>query len=192
MRKLATALLVVCTTASALAQGTVFFANRLSATDWAKVTLNGVGVEGAGYSAQLFAGPAGTAEGSLVAVAASLTSFRTGAGAGAWTSVTDVAIPGVVAGAQAALQVRVWANNGGTVTTYAAAVAAGNLATGVSAVMTSNPLGGGNPPTPSPNMLGLGVTDPLQAFSLTVIPEPSVLALGALGALALVLRRRKA
>jgi len=189
MRKLATALLVVCTTASAFAQGTVFFANRLSATDWAKVTLNGVGVDGVGYSAQLFAGPAGTAAGSLQAVASSLTTFRSGAGAGAWTAVTDVVIPGVAAGSQAALQVKAWANTGGTLTTYAAAVAAG-APNGFSNLMLSNPLGGGNPPTPSPNMLGLGVTDPLQAFAL--VPEPSVIALGVLGVVGLLLRRRKA
>jgi hypothetical protein len=192
MRKLAIALLVVCTTASALAQGTINFNNRLDAANWAKVTdADGVtGLAGTGFNAQLFAGPAGTAADALTAVVASLVTFRTGAGAGSWVAVNGMVIPNVAPGAQAALQVRAWANNGGALTSYAAAVAAG-APNGVSAVFTSNPLGGfGTPPSTPPQIVGPGVTDPMTGFSL--VPEPSVIALGALGALALVLRRRKA
>jgi hypothetical protein len=39
-------------------------------------------------------------------------------------------------------------------------------------------------------MVGQFATDPMNAFSL--VPEPSVIALGALGVVALLLRRRKA
>jgi hypothetical protein len=50
-------------------------------------------------------------------------------------------------------------------------------------VLTSPPLGG--EVTPPPNLIGL---TPFQFF---LIPEPSVLALGVLGAATLLLRRRK-
>lgn len=190
MRKLAIALLIACTTASAFAQGTVFFANRLSSSIFAKVTMpdGTTGLSGTGYSAQLFAGPAGTADNALSPVGTAL-GFRTGAAAGAWSGV-EVAIASVAPGVAARLQVRAWDNAGGAYTSFGQAVAGGAMV-GSSAAFDSLPLGGGNPPTPAPNIVGN--TDPLnnmQPFSL--VPEPSVIALGVLGALALVLRRRKA
>lgn len=191
MRKLAIALLIACTTASAFAQGTVFFANRLSSSIFAKVTLpdGTTGLSGAAYSAQLFAGPIGTSDNALVAVGTFLP-FRTGAAAGAWSGV-DVAIATVAPGAAARLQVRAWEASGGT--SYAAAQAAGVM-TGISGAFDSLPLGGPNPPAPpllSPNIVGNA--DPLNNMvGFSLVPEPSVIALGALGVVGLLLRRRKA
>ena len=193
MRKLATALLVVCTTASALAQGTINFANRLSASEWAKVTdSDGVtGLSGGGYFAQLFANTLGTGEGALLPVGLPTTFDTRAAAAGAWIANPSLAIPGVGPGLQATAQVRAWFNNSGAVTTYAGALAQG-LKNGKSDVFTTNPLGGPSSPLPilPPNMVGQFATDPMNAFSL--VPEPSVIALGALGVVALLLRRRKA
>jgi hypothetical protein len=175
---------------SAFAQGTVFFANRLSAAIFAPVYASDgtTALSGAGFSAQLFAGSDAT---SLTAVGSPLP-FRTGAGAGSWAGI-DVTVPTVAPGASAFLQVRAWDNAGGTYATYAAALA-GGVGTGLSTVFRSDALGGGNPPGPSPNIVG--TTDPTHSMgsfnvSGTVIPEPSVLALAGLGGLALLIRRRK-
>jgi len=177
---------------NALAQGTIFFANRLSAAIFAPVYLSdGTSpVTGSGYSAQLFAGPAA---GSLAAIDSPLPFRGAGAGAGSWAGF-QVTIPTVAPGGVAALQVRAWNNGGGTAASYAAAVA-GGLENGQSAVFNSEPLGGGSPPAAAPNMIGTAnAANSMTSFNLspgTIVPEPSVLALGVLGGLALLIRRRK-
>ena len=169
----------------AFAQGTVNFNNRVVGSVVAPVYgPDGVtGLEGPGYTAQLFGGAAGSAEGSLVAITPT-TTFRTGAGAGFIVAAGSVTVPGVVGGASAALQLRVWENAGGTITSYADAIASGSLY-GSSAVFDSLPLGDltASPPTTPPNLVGL------QSFNL--VPEPSTYALLALGAAAFLFRRRK-
>jgi hypothetical protein len=93
-------------------------------------------------------------------------------------------------GQSATFQMRVWDNKGGTITTWAAALTAwnaGQTAIGWSPLFAITGLGGfGVPPGTPPNLVGL------QSFQLTTVPEPSVIALGALGAGCLLfLRRRK-
>lgn len=177
---------------SAFAQGTVTFMNRI-ATGNAALVYQADGltpVSGAGYSVQLFAGPDAA---SLAAVGSPIP-FRSGGAAGAWNNTT-LTIPNVAAGAVAQLQARAWNNSGGTVTSYSAAVAAGNLEVGQSTVFASGPLGGfGTPPSTPPNTFGNSAASGIPnigSFNLTAVPEPSVLALGALGGLALLIRRRK-
>jgi len=94
-------------------------------------------------------------------------------------------VPGVVGGTtdRATFQLRAWDNRGGTIGTWADAMANPSIAQGSSALFTvPQPLGAG-PVTP-PNLLGL------TSFNL-VVPEPGVIALGVLGLGALLLRRRK-
>jgi hypothetical protein len=94
------------------------------------------------------------------------------------TLSTPVAVPGVAAGSTTDLQVRAWQNKGGTVTTWAAAVAAG-VELGESQFFVSQPLGGGN--IPPPNLVQM------QAFNIhTPAPEPSTFVLAALGLAALM------
>ena len=143
-------------------------------------------LQGTGFTFALFAGPAGTPESGLTLV--TTTTFRTAAGnslpAGLITTQT-VPINGVAPGATAALQVRVWDNMGGTVGTWAEALASGT-ASGMSSVFASQALGGaGAPPSLPPEMTGW------TSFNISQVPEPSVIALGALGLGALLLRRRK-
>jgi len=94
-------------------------------------------------------------------------------------------VPGVVGASsdRATFQLRAWDNQGGTITSWAAAMANPSIAQGSSALFTvPAPLGAGAQ-TP-PNLLGL------TSFNL-VVPEPGVIALGVLGLGALLLRRRK-
>jgi hypothetical protein len=188
MKKIATLIAaLVVATASAQAQGTLTFNNRIVGVVDIKIfNTDGVtGLDGTGYSVELYAGAAGSLESALSATGITST-FRTGAAAGYFTSLGDVQVPNRPTGSIAALQLRAWDNQGGTLTTYAEAFAAGAL-TGVSNVFDSaDPLGGpGTPPLTAATLAGL------QSFSL--VPEPSIVVLGLLGGGCLLfLRRRKA
>lgn len=190
MRKLVIGLLVAGTSLSALAQGTVFFANRVAPNIALVSDQGGAPLSGSGFYAQLFAGTVAGGEGALTAVGTPVP-FRTGSVAGTWAGV-GLTVPGVAGSQAALLQVRAWANNGQTIATYDAAVAAG-AAAGKSAVFTSLPLGDNTvvPATLAPNIVGNpNALNNMQPFAL--VPEPSVIALGVLGVAGLLLRRRKA
>jgi hypothetical protein len=124
-------------------------------------------------------------EGSLVAVTPTAT-FATGASAGYFFGGQHT-IPTVGTGSAASVQVRVWNAAFATWDAAFAAYTAGDATAkiGKSNVFNSPALGGGA--LPAPNMVGL------TGFQLTTsaVPEPSVLALGALGAAALLIRRRR-
>lgn len=172
---------------SVLAQGTITFNNRVTGVIDVKIfNPDGItGLAGTGFSVQLYSGAAGAAESSLVAAPLIVSTFRTGTAAGYFTSLGDVAVPGRATGLTASIQLRAWNNNGGAVTSYEAAVAGGFAAGKSNVFVTSTPLGGAaNPPLTAATLVGL------QTFS--VVPEPSVIALGLLGATALLLRRKKA
>jgi len=165
----------------AFAQGQVNFANRVVGSYDAPVfvgSLTGAKAD-ATYMAQLYAGPSAT---SLAPIGAPVP-FRTGAAAGYVTSSTAV-IPTVAPGAVAQVQIRAWAAAAGA--SYESALAA-NGATGQSAILAITTGGAGSPPSLPANL------DGLTSFAIGggVIPEPSVLALGVLGGLALLIRRRK-
>ena len=87
-------------------QGTLFFANRLSASTFSVVyEPDGTTPLNAGYSAQLFANTSGTFN-----PVGTVVTFRTGGGQGSWAGVTDT-IPGAIAGTSVQLQVYAWFNN---------------------------------------------------------------------------------
>jgi hypothetical protein len=159
--------------------GTLDFRNRGGGIDAPVSLAGGAKLEGTAWLAQLYAGPVG---GALAATGAAVP-FRTGAGAGYWDPAPDSTrtVTGVAAGDNADYQVKVWASELGT--TFEAAQAAGKDGWGESAKLAAKTGGGINVPGP---LTGL------TAFTVTpVIPEPSVLALGALGAGLLALRRKK-
>jgi hypothetical protein len=140
---------------------------------------------GTGFTAQLWGGPGGTAEAALALCGNATTTFRTGGGAGIITALVGAAdVPNAPAGpgSRATLQFRAWDNMNGTVTSWSAVLANPAVPRGASDLFTpAFDLGGG--PTLPPNLIGL------QSFNLHAVPEPSVIALGALGLGALVLRR---
>lgn len=169
MKKLIIAFAALMVTVAAFGQGAVVFNNRVPPDINARVLMpDGVTGVGAGFTAQLFGGAAGTAVGQLTALTPT-TTFRTGNAAG-YVNPVDVTVTGVAAGAQATLVMRAF--NGAD---YASSTIRGE----------SNPititLGGGT--LPPANLTGL------QGF--TLVPEPSTIALGVLGAALLLFRRRK-
>jgi len=172
--------------AGAFAQGTVNVSNQNPINDGSGAALNPSGAANT-FTEELLVGPAGTA--TLTEAANGLTSsqspvqqgFFYGPGSGIITLPTADGAPG----AAVAMQVEVWDIS--KFGTYAAAVA-GKGQVGITPVFSyTTGLGGNNLP---PSAIAFGNS----ANGLTVtgaVPEPTTLALGAMGLGALLLRRRK-
>jgi hypothetical protein len=178
MKKLILAAAAMLVSIAAYGQGQVVINNRvlpdvnarliLAGTDPADGSQSSIGTT---YSINLFGGPTGTAFAQLMPLNPASTTLRGAAGstaAGYFNGVTAT-IPNVDVGGKADIWLQVVAPGGATV----------NLGP-----FTAT-LGGG---TTVPPNLALG-TSPL---SVSIVPEPATLALGALGFGALlVMRRRK-
>ena len=177
MKKLLVALTAVLVSVSTFGQGTVFFNNRPSTGDARVSRQDGTGA-GAGITAQLF-----LVNGSTLTPLTPTTTFRdTSAAAAFFVNALDLAVPGIPAGSPATLRMRAYSTSAGS---YDAALAGAGLY-GESANVTIQALGGITPAggiVPTPELAGL------QGF--TLVPEPSTIALGILGAAALLYRRRK-
>jgi len=180
MKKALIAFCSLMVAVGAFAQGSVNFAGRVVGVYDAPVSdSGGTKLSGAAYLVQLYAGATAS---SMAAVGAALP-FRTGAAAGYWTA-TALTIPAsaIAADGTSQVQVRAWAAAAGA--TYEAASAAGG-AFGAGNTISVKPT---NAPDVPATLTGL------NSFSLgggPTVPEPSTLALGALGGLALLFRRRK-
>jgi hypothetical protein len=127
-------------------------------------------------------------------VTATLAGGGTGTALGTWLSSTIADVPGqaTVGGSPATVAVAAWYNDGGTITSEAAAVAA-HLPGGFSATGAIASTGGpqpSGPPATAPSLPALGGTIALTG-SGTVTPEPSTIALGVMGASAFLMRLRK-
>jgi hypothetical protein len=186
MKKTILALVSVVAAVGAMAQGSVNFANRVTAVGLsAPVTdaMTGTPLAGDAYLATLYWG---TSADSLAPVTAIVGGVDTPlaqkfATAGFFVGGKTL-IKGAAEGAAIFVQVRAWEKSAGA--TYEAAEAAlGKVGKSNTFQVT---LGGDNlsPPQTPANMVGL------TSFTIAAIPEPSVLALGALGAFALILRRK--
>jgi hypothetical protein len=143
-------------------------------------TYTGTKLSGTGYSAQLWGASATNATFTVTTngTTAVTLNFRSGSGVGKILNPVNVAVQGVASGSSAVLQLRVWDNSGGTITSYDSAITKGT-----SGYISVSSLGGGT--VQVPNLVGL------TSFSLTTVPEPATIALGVIGAAALLLRRRK-
>jgi hypothetical protein len=180
------------TAATVYAQGTVNFQTQVSGSFSAPVRYQGYSMDPAAPLAtsgadgqlwgQLYAGPSG---GALTAIGAPV-EFRSDAGRGFITAGGAVPIPGVAGGSPAQVKLVAWHKSLGS--DYTAAVAANMGGVGESAVITVAATGNpaAVPPTTAANLVGLA------GFSVTpLIPEPSIAALGLLGAGLLLIRRKK-
>ena len=177
MKKLIIALAALMVSVAAYGQGQFVFNNRIGTEVNARFILPSDPPTGASssvgspdYTVSLLGGAVGAPVGSLVALDPASTGFRGAAGtttAGYVTSVTPT-VPGVAIGGNASVLLRVM-GPGGFSQDFGP--------------YTVNSLGGG---TATPPNLQLG-TSPL-----VLVPEPTTLALGALGLGALLaIRRRK-
>lgn len=185
MKQTVLTLTAVFAAVAAFAQGTFNPVNRVTGVLDAPVTApSGARAEGTAYWAQWLAGPAG---GALAPIGAPL-NFRTGTGAGYVTSSagdpTAGIVTGVPGGSNADVRLVAWDASLGS--TWAGAEAAGLGGIGQSPIVTVALGGGGTPPAPAANLVGL------TGFGISpVIPEPSIAALGLLGAGLLMIRRKK-
>jgi hypothetical protein len=190
MKKIVAALAVSLLAGTGLmAQGTVEFDNLIAGNVVTSPKIfapDGITGLNDGYRAELLGG---ANAGSLTVLGSALPFFSTASGGAGFLNTASGAlrtVAGVAAGQVATFQVRAWRLSDGA--TYAAAAAAPGGQVGTSALFTQS-LGGsptGAPPITPPKLTNL------QSFSLTVVPEPSVIALAVLGAGALFFRRKKA
>jgi hypothetical protein len=144
---------------------------------------------GTGFTAQLWAGALGSSEAQLTLTGGgNTTTFRTGTGAGfvlqPAAAATVNGVPGG-GGSRAAFQIRAWNNMSGTITGWDQILANPTIPHGLSDVVQGNFDLGAGAIVPNPGLPGV------TSFNLFAVPEPSLLALGALGLGALLLRRRK-
>jgi hypothetical protein len=178
MKKTAAIIAAACAATFAYGQGTLLVENVNGAKIIPIWLADGTTqVKGPTYSAALQFG--GAQVGDVYPFAAN----------GRFTSGAGVSVPGTKEGGTASgLTLQVWDNSGGA--TYAAASVKGT------STAFDNPLGGGT--TPPPKLINLpsfnlsGTATPGQTPTPgTAIPEPSTVALGVLGAAALLFRFRK-
>jgi len=151
-------------------------------TNGGSTVYHGALLSGTGFTAQLWASPQGG-----VLAPLSTTVMR---GAATPTLLGFVVPPasapiiaGVAAGQTATFDLRVWDNRNNQITLWSQVLADPTILRGNSGTFN---VALTEPPTTPPNMVGL------TSFNLHAAPEPSVIALGALGLGALLLRRRKA
>jgi hypothetical protein len=177
MKKLLVTLAAVLVSVSTFGQGTILFNNRVTPQVDAPVSRpDGTGA-GAGVNAQLFL----VTGGSTYTALSPATTFRTTSAAAAFyvqQPAAAVTVPGVAAGQSATIVMRAW--EGAVGSSYDTALLRGQ----------SQPITitlGGVPAVGAP--IQDAVLTGMQPFAL--VPEPSTMALGLLGAAALLYRRRK-
>jgi hypothetical protein len=184
MKKLLiTTAIIVFGVVSSWAQGTVNFANgtaTLDAPDFVKLTPQSTAVPATGptYAVQLYIAPNGTVNpASFVAVGNPVAYSTIDPGYFAGGAIATA----FASGTQVALQVRAFNTTQGA--NYQAASTNPAAQLGVSNIIQNYTLGGQTPPA---SMIGL------TSFNISLVPEPSTIALGVIGAAALLLRRRRA
>jgi hypothetical protein len=179
MKKLLVTLAAVLVSVSTFGQGTILFNNRVTGQVDAPVRRADQTGAGAGVNAQLFLVSGGTPV-TYTALSPATTFRSTSATAAFYVTqpATPVTVPGVAAGSQATIVLRAW--EGAVGSSYDTAAVKGQS---LPITITL----GGVPPVGAP--IPDAVLTGMQGFEM--VPEPSTMALGLLGAAALLYRRRK-
>jgi hypothetical protein len=174
-------ILTLGTAAGLLAQGTVTFESATSTGSITEVNGSGPSPAAGTYQVALLwaAGTSPVAQGSLTQLAVFTGNFQ-GYISDATTISTGVATTG---GTPAIFEVQGWTGN---FASYAAAVAGGAAFVGETAEFVNN-TGNPNPPATAP----VNTTGWNGNLILVATPEPGTIALGGLGAAALLLFRRR-
>lgn len=175
MKKLIALLVCLSAVAAVNAQGLINVANGAAGVNAPVTGVDGTALAGEPFVAQLWVGDSAD---SMTAVGTPIMFNSTGSDPGYFFGPSaGVAVPGYAAGASIpATQIRAWSTATGS--DWASATIRGESNIFASPALASDQ-------TPVPNLVGL------QSFQL--VPEPSTIALGALGAVALAFlgRRRK-
>jgi len=111
---------------------------------------------------------------------------------GRFNAGSNVTVPGTTPGGTVNLIVRAWDSTTGA--TYDAATVKGNSGSFKSDVLGGDPDGDGPLLPITGKTIASGAADGFKSFQLSstaIVPEPTTIALGALGAAALFIRRRK-
>jgi hypothetical protein len=176
MKQIALALTALFVAASALAQGTLNFQTKVTGSLDAPVTYGGANANSAVMGQLYAAAPGGT----LAAIGAPVP-FRDAPAAAVGYIIGGTVDAGVAASSSVQVKLVAWAASQGA--TYAEALGKGTGGTGESGVITVITGGGLTPPANLVGLAGFGVS--------AIVPEPSVVALGLLGAGLLLIRRKK-
>lgn len=174
---------------------TIAKAGQTSAgTPTGSTVYTGALLQGTGWTVGFYAGT-DASHLSLLGTSNFRTSSTGALPAGIFSTTPTVTVPGVLAGAAAAFQIRVWDNKGGTITTWEQAsplwMVSPGFAAGQTGVITSGPLGGTDAAN---NIFATPTATGWTSFQLTAapVPEPTTFALAGLaGAAMLIFRRRK-
>jgi len=140
-------------------------------------------VSGSSYRVALYSGTTSTADSALTLVATSVKPFGISGNAGSW-SPSQETVTADTSGGNSKVQVRAWRLADGATWEEAKANPNGMWGQSESIVIDTVPTGGTDFGAP---MIGL------KSFNLqqNVVPEPTTISLGLLGAGALLMRRRK-
>jgi hypothetical protein len=207
VKKLILAALSAICSVSLLAQGTVYFGNRIAGSvithvyfgypdlvgngsnDYPPGTVNWAGytpVIGSQCMAQLLAAPGSNQTEYSLQPASPTTTFRTTTVGAGWVNALTATLNNVPPDAPVAtIEMVVWDNSSGLYPTWTQARAAwqaGLVFAGESGTFNLGPIGGLI--TPAPDLIGL------QSFSFGV-PEPATFALVAVGGAAMLVARRR-
>lgn len=171
---------VLLAVSAANAQGTFNFLTFNAAPELGVVSVDTGGLAGALYSGQIFGSSSSTDPGAFVAFGNVGTFITTAGGPQGVINGGAQTVAGIGAGTVVNVVLRAWDTASGS---YEQALLTGT--SGQSQVFQIT-LGGGSPPLASQNV------NAFSNFTLTTVPEPSVIALAILGAGALYFRRKKA
>jgi len=201
MKKLLLTAAAILATLNMYGQGSgiISFGN-LSSDNTRRITLadNQTLASGSGYRVALYWGQQGTPESGLIQAGASA-GLLTGSAAGTFTGGNRTLTPLTANGAIVTLQARAWQTIAGVADTYEGVLAAGLAGDTRALVGKNTPFDRKSKDPTDPFETATAIGGPVASggspgwtgFSISPVPEPSVIGLGLLGAGALLMLRRR-